>query len=108
MIDHLLDGEATLLRRAQDGTDRLNRPTYAFLPAGIVRVHRQKGSGREFPTSAGKTEVAEWSFFASPGREISRFDRFIFRGDTYDLLSVEPIEPPGQGVSHYEIQAKVV
>ncbi len=108
-MKHLLDKLAVLHKREETGTDRLNRPSYSWVAQpDPVRVHRQKGSGREVPTGGGNVEVAEWLFFASPEQAIDRFDRLVYEGQTYNLISVEPIEPPFQPVSHYEIMARVM
>lgn len=105
---HLLDKVAVLQRRVAGAVDRLNRPTYTFVSSGTVRVHRQQGSMREIPTEAGRVEVAEWSFFIEPSRTVNRFDRLVYEGETFDLIAVEPVQPPYQPVSHYEASARVI
>lgn len=87
--------------KTSDGAGGWVNTTSAPLPALRVRLIPQSDKVPEATSLEGRRPVPEYVLVALPGSDIQRYDRFVWRGITWEIAQVH--QKP-----EYELKADVV
>lgn len=109
MSAFLFGQQVTLLRPVDSGSkDRLGRPIYNYVPAGVKNCRKETVNPREIPTEVGKTEIVDTLFFFREVVPVQSRWRLQMNGQQYEVMTVDSPQSGYSGPHHTEILAKIV